>query len=49
MTFVSKVTDEEFIELWNIHKSPTKMAQVTGVKERAIYRRRNDIANKYNV
>ena len=49
MTFKSNVTDEEFIELWNIHKSPTKMAQAIGVKERAIYRRRNDIANKYNV
>jgi len=43
------VSDEEFIELWNVHQSPLKMAKAIGVNERGVYRRRNHIENKLNV
>jgi hypothetical protein len=43
------VSDEEFIELWNVHQSPLKIAKAIGVNERGVYRRRNHIENKLNV
>jgi hypothetical protein len=49
MPIKSGFTDEEFIELWKIHKSPAKIAAALGTKERSVYRRRNEIAAKYNI
>jgi Calcineurin-like phosphoesterase len=46
---MAHLSDSEFIELWKIHNSPTKLADALGVKERAVYRRRNEIAARYNM
>ena len=43
------LTDGEFIEIWNEHKSPSKVAKVIGIAERAVYRRRNDIQTRHSV
>ena len=45
----SAVSDQEFIELWNTHQSPTKIAKITGISERAIYAKRNSIQVSQNV
>lgn len=44
-----KTTDAEFIELWSQHKSPSKMAKVMGTNLRNVYRRRDNLAEKYNL
>ena len=49
MPAIPIATDEEFIELWRTHNSPAKMAKVLGIKERSVYRRRNEIVNKHNI
>ena len=46
---MSHLTDAEFIEMWNTHKSPSKVAKAMGIAERAVYRRRNDIQARHNV
>jgi len=43
------ISDQEFIELWKTHKSPAKLAAVTGLQVRGVYRRRDHLAKKYNV
>jgi len=43
------VSNEEFIELWNTHPSPAKMAKAIGLSERGVYRRRNHIEKKHNI
>jgi hypothetical protein len=43
------ISDEEFIELWSLHKTPVKMAKALGIGERAIYRRRSSIEGRKNV
>jgi len=42
-------TDAEFIELWTTHKSPSKMAKAMGTNLRNVYRRRDTLAEKYNM
>jgi hypothetical protein len=46
---MSHLTDAEFIEVWNKHQSPSKVAKIIGVAERAVYRRRNDIQTRHSV
>lgn len=45
----SLLTDEEFIELWKEHNSPTRMAKATGMAERLVYRRRNDVQRRHGL
>jgi hypothetical protein len=40
------ISDEEFIELWKEHQSPSKVAKATGMTERWVYRRRNYLQGK---
>lgn len=42
------LTDEEFIELWETHKSASKIARLTGMNERKVHTRRRTIEAKYN-
>jgi len=49
MPAISVVTDEEFIELWNIHKSPSKIAKIMQATDRAVYKRRKALAKRYNI
>jgi len=44
-----KITDEEFLRLWDEHKSPVKVAKATGLSERRVHTRRRAIENKLNV
>jgi hypothetical protein len=37
------VSDGEFIELWNTHKSPAKVARALGITERSVHSRRRRI------
>jgi hypothetical protein len=41
--------DAEFIELWKQHKSPAAMAKAMGTNIRNVYRRRDNLAQKYNI
>jgi hypothetical protein len=43
------LTDDEFIKLWNQHKSVTKMSLATGLKVRGINQRRRAIEARYAV
>jgi hypothetical protein len=42
------ISNEEFIELWNTHKSAAKIAKLTGISERNVHHRRRDIEKKYD-
>ena len=42
-------TDAEFMELWRQHKSPAKVAKAMGTNLRNVYRRRDNLAEKYNM
>ena len=44
-----KLNDQEFLELWNTHKSPSKMAKTMGTNLRNVYRRRNRLEEKHNM
>lgn len=43
------LTDNEFIELWNQHKSAAKVAKISGLSERKVHSRRRTIEAKHNV
>lgn len=42
----TKVTDEEFVQIWMQSKSPLVVSQTTGITVRAVYRRRNSLVAK---
>jgi hypothetical protein len=42
-------SDAEFIELWRIHKSPLKIAEITGIGIRAIKGRRRRVEQRLNI
>jgi hypothetical protein len=44
-----KITDEEFLRLWDEHKSPVKVANATGLSERRVHTRRRSLENKLNI
>jgi DNA-binding CsgD family transcriptional regulator len=44
-----KITDQEFLRLWDEHKSPLKVAKATGLSERRVHTRRRAIENKLNI
>jgi len=43
------ISNEEFIELWNVHKSAAKIAKLTGISERNVHHRRRDIEAKHDI
>jgi len=43
------ITNEEFIELWRVHKSAAKIAKLTGISERNVHHRRRDIEAKHDM
>ena len=43
------LTDDEFLELWNTHKSASKIAKITGINERKVHSRRRTMEQKYNL
>lgn len=43
------LTDNEFIELWNQHKSAAKVAKISGISERKVHTRRRAIEAKHNI
>ena len=43
------LSDAEFIELWATYKSPAKVAKAMGTNLRNVYRRRDNLAQKYNM
>lgn len=43
------ITNEEFIELWQAHKSAAKVAKLTGISERNVHKRRREIEAKNNI
>jgi len=45
----SKITDEEFLRLWEEHKSPLKVSKATGLSERRVHTRRRYLETKLNV
>jgi hypothetical protein len=45
----SKITDEEFLRLWEEHKSPLKVAKATGLSERRVHTRRRFLETKLNL
>ncbi len=44
-----KVTDEQFIQLWDKYQSPARLAEATGMAVRAIYNRRTRIEKKLGI
>lgn len=44
-----KVTDQEFINAWNQHKSAAKLAKLFNMDGRAVYARRRRLENKYRI
>jgi hypothetical protein len=46
---MGKFTDQEFLELWNKHKSVSAIAKETGLDIRSLGRRRRNIEEKMNV
>jgi hypothetical protein len=44
-----KISDQEFIDLWNEHQSMTKIAAVTGMDLRGLKRRRNSLELEKNI
>jgi hypothetical protein len=45
----SKLSDAEFIELWNTHKSAKKIREVTGIELSNIYRRRRSLEQIHKI
>lgn len=46
---LAKSTDKEFIELWHTHKSASKIAKILKMEVRAVYARRNSLADRYGI
>lgn len=46
---LQKITDAEFLELWEIHRSVAKIAKITGMAERALHERRRSIEGRHSV
>ena len=46
---VQKISDAEFLELWEAHRSIAKIAKITGMAERALHERRRSVESRHNV
>jgi hypothetical protein len=42
-------TDAEFVELWRVHKSASKVAEVLGIGLTNVHRRRRNLETKHNI
>lgn len=42
-------TDAEFIELWQTHRSPSKLAEITGANVNMVHRRRRSIERRHKI
>lgn len=49
MAATSKISDDEFIRLWNEHQSVTTVSRITGIEIRGVNRRRAAIEARYDV
>jgi hypothetical protein len=45
---VPAISDQEFMELWKLHKSAAAVADVIGVSRQAVFRRRRRLEKKYD-
>jgi molybdopterin synthase catalytic subunit len=46
---LQKISDAEFLELWEAHRSVAKIAKITGMAERALHERRRSIEGRHGV
>ena len=46
---IRKITDAEFLELWEAHRSIAKIAKITGMAERALHERRRSVEGRHGV
>ena len=46
---VQKLTDAEFLELWEAHRSVATISKITGMAERALHERRRKIEGRHGV
>ena len=46
---LQKLSDAEFLELWEAHRSVAKIAKITGMAERALHERRRSIEGRHGV
>ena len=44
-----KISDEEFLRIWDELKSPVKVARLTGISERRVHSRRRSLESKLNL
>lgn len=44
-----KISDEEFIRLWNEHKSVAALSKITGIAYRAVLKRRKSIEERHDI
>jgi len=49
MSPVPRLTDKEFLELWDQHRSPAVIAQLTGLSQRHIHTKRRAIEGKLKI
>jgi hypothetical protein len=43
------ISDEEFLNLWDKHKSPAAISKITGVAERNIHKRRRKLESEFKI
>jgi predicted phosphodiesterase len=44
-----KISDEDFIALWNAHQSVGELSKITGIQYRAVLKRRKSIEQRYDI
>lgn len=44
-----KISDEDFIALWNVHKSVAELSKITGIAYRAVLKRRKALEDRYDI
>ncbi len=44
-----KISDEDFIALWNVHKSVAELSKITGIAYRAVLKRRKSLEDRYDI
>jgi predicted phosphodiesterase len=44
-----KISDQDFIALWNQHQSVARLAEITGIAYRAVLKRRVSLEKKYDI
>lgn len=45
----TKISDEDFIALWNVHKSVAELSKITGIAYRAVLKRRKSLEDRYDI